>query len=102
MHQPGCLLGHCLAGGMIAMSQGTRRNAGAEIDEIVLLRVPQRRVLTADKIPTLSGRPYPVVLTMRTDAKPGQYTRVTTQAAEFDIRLPNYLFTRSNLRNPRD
>jgi len=59
------------------------------------------RVMTADKISNLGGRPYPVVLTMRTDAKPGQYTRVTTKTAEFDTALPSYLFTRSNLANPR-
>ena len=60
------------------------------------------RIMTADKVSTLAGRPYPVVLTMRTDAKPGQYTQVTTKSAEFDIALPSYLFTQSNLRNPRD
>jgi outer membrane lipoprotein-sorting protein len=59
------------------------------------------RIMTADKIGTLGGRPYPLVMTMKTDAKPGQYTRVTTKSAEFDISLPSYLFTRSNLQNPR-
>jgi len=59
------------------------------------------RIMTADRISVLGGRPYPVVLTMKTDAKPGQYTRVTTTAAEFDIALPAYLFTQSNLQNPR-
>jgi len=60
------------------------------------------RTMTADKIATLSGRPYPVVMTMRTDAEPGQYTRITTKSAEFNIDIPSYLFTKSNLQNPRD
>lgn len=59
------------------------------------------RVMTADKIATLSGRPYPVVMTMRADNKPGEFTRVTTKKAEFDIKIPSYLFTKSNLQNPR-
>ncbi len=60
------------------------------------------RVMTADRISNLGGRPYPTVMTMRTDAKPGQFTRVTTTQAEFNINVPGYLFTRSNLENPRD
>lgn len=59
------------------------------------------RIMTADTIGTLGGRPYPLVMTMKTDAKPGQFTRVTTKSAEFDITLPAYLFTQSNLQNPR-
>jgi len=60
------------------------------------------RIMTTDKISRLGGRPYPVVLTMKTDAKPDQYTRITTKSAEFDIDLPSYLFTKSNLQNPRN
>ncbi len=60
------------------------------------------RVMTADKIATLGGRPYPVDLTMRRDAKPGQFTRVTTNSAEFNIKIPAYMFTQSNLQNPRN
>lgn len=60
------------------------------------------RSMTADNIVVLSGRPYPVVMTMRTVAKPGQWTRITTVAAEFSIKIPNYVFTKSNLQNPRD
>ena len=59
------------------------------------------RVMKADKIGTLSGRPYPVVMTMKTDAKPGQFTRVTTTSAEFNVSIPAYIFTKSNLQNPR-
>ncbi len=60
------------------------------------------RIMESDKIATLSGRPYPVVLTMRSDNKPGEYTQVTTKKAEFNINVPSYLFTKSNLQNPRN
>ncbi len=59
------------------------------------------RSMVADRVGNLGGRPYPVVLTMSSVATPGQYTRITTKSAEFDIDLPDYLFTRSNLQNPR-
>jgi outer membrane lipoprotein-sorting protein len=59
------------------------------------------RVMKADKIATLSGRPYPVVMTMKTDAKPGQFTRVTTKTADFNQSIPAHIFTKSNLQNPR-
>ncbi|MFT4716909.1 MAG: outer membrane lipoprotein-sorting protein [Paracoccaceae bacterium] len=59
------------------------------------------RVMSADKIGMLSGRPYPVVMTMKTDAKPGQFTRVTTKSASFNQPIPPYIFTKSNLQNPR-
>lgn len=59
------------------------------------------RVMKADKIGVLGGRPYPVVMTMKTDAKPGQYTRITTKSAAFNIAIPAYMFTKSNLQNPR-
>ncbi len=59
------------------------------------------RIMKAEKIQTLGGRPYPVVMTMRTDAKPGQFTRVTTKSAQFNLSIPGYIFTKSNLQNPR-
>ena len=34
------------------------------------------RVMTTDRVDRIGGRPYPVVMTMRTDAKPGQFTRI--------------------------
>ncbi|MFQ5623593.1 MAG: outer membrane lipoprotein-sorting protein [Paracoccaceae bacterium] len=59
------------------------------------------RKMTTDRIGVLGGRPYPVVLTMRTIAKKGQFTRITTKSAEFGIPLPAWVFTKSNLQNPR-
>ena len=61
---------------------------------------PVRR-MTTDKIGKLGGRDYPVVLTMKPVTKPGQWTRIDTTAGKFNISLPNYIFTRSNLQNPR-
>ena len=59
------------------------------------------RTMTTDKIAPLGGRDYPVVLTMKPMAKSGQWTRIETTAGKFDISLPDYIFTRSNLQNPR-
>jgi len=52
-------------------------------------------------ISELGGRPYPVEMVMRSEEKPDQWTRVPTLNARFDIELPSWLFTQSNLRNPR-
>ena len=59
------------------------------------------RTMTTDKIGSLGGRTYPLVLTMRPAANPDQWTRIETTAGKFDISLPDYIFTRSNLQNPR-
>jgi len=60
------------------------------------------RKMVTNRVGTLGGRPYPLVLTMSSVNKPGQWTRITTKSAEFNISFPAYLFTRSNLQNPRD
>jgi len=59
------------------------------------------RVMTADKVATLAGRPYPVTMIMRPLDQPGQWTRIETSNAEFNVGLPAWLFTLSNLQNPR-
>ena len=61
---------------------------------------PVRR-LVADKIGTLGDRPYPVVMTMHPLDVPGQWTRIETSNGQFNIGVPAYLFTLSNLQNPR-
>jgi outer membrane lipoprotein-sorting protein len=61
---------------------------------------PARR-MTADKIAPLGGRSYPVEMTMHPLDQPGQWTRIDTQSAQFDLGAPAYLFTLSNLQNPR-
>lgn len=61
---------------------------------------PARRI-SVDKIDALGGRPYPVIMTMHPLDQPGQWTRIETSLAQFNVSLPPYLFTLSNLQNPR-
>lgn len=61
---------------------------------------PVRR-MTTDKAGPLGGRTYPLVMTMRMLDTPGAYTRIETTAADFDAPSPAFLFTLSNLQNPR-
>jgi outer membrane lipoprotein-sorting protein len=60
------------------------------------------RTMTTETIGPLGGRDYPLVLTMRPAGDPGRWTRIETTAGAFDVPLPDTLFTRSNLQNPRD
>ncbi len=60
------------------------------------------REMKTEKVRTFGGRPYPAVMTMRKSAAPDEWTRLETIEARFDIPLPDHLFTRSNLSNPRD
>lgn len=60
------------------------------------------RTMSTDRIRKLAGRDFPVVMTMKTTAAPNEWTRMETIDAKFDVDLPNYLFTKSNLTNPRD
>ena len=60
------------------------------------------RQMTTDKVGRIGGRDYPVVLTMRPVGKTGQWTRLVTTEAQFNIPISGYVFTRSNLQNPRD
>jgi outer membrane lipoprotein-sorting protein len=59
------------------------------------------RKLETTKIAPLGGRPYPVEMRMSTDRKPGQWTEMRYRKGIFNLALPDYLFTLSNLRNPR-
>lgn len=61
---------------------------------------PVRR-LKATKIAPLGGRPYPVIMQMHALNKPGQWTQIRYAKGVFNLALPGYLFTLSNLRNPR-
>ena len=61
---------------------------------------PARRMDT-DRIGQLGGRPYPVVMTMRPLDQPGQWTRIETTAGRFNLAVPAWRFTLSNLQNPR-
>ena len=59
------------------------------------------RRLQTDKIRPLGGRPYPVELRMIDMEKEGHWTTLITEQAHFEVDIPSYLFTLSNLRNPR-
>ena len=60
------------------------------------------RTMVTEKVGPIGGRQYPLVMTMHPQDAPGQWTRVETQAAQFDTTAPDYLFTLSNLQNPRE
>jgi hypothetical protein len=59
------------------------------------------RSLETLKIAPLGGRPYPVVMRMSTLDKADHWTEMRYAKGKFDLALPDYLFTLSNLRNPR-
>jgi len=58
--------------------------------------------MTTEKVGPIAGRDYPVVIVMRPADEPGKWTRIETTSGAFNITLPAYLFTLSNLQNPRD
>ncbi|MEM9552839.1 MAG: outer membrane lipoprotein-sorting protein [Acidobacteriota bacterium] len=59
------------------------------------------RRMVASRIELMDGRPYPRTLRMIDAEQDGHWTDVLTEAGGFDIEPPSYLFTQSNLRNPR-
>ena len=60
------------------------------------------REMTTEKVGPIGGRDYPVIMTMRPAGEPQKWTRIETKSGRFNITLPAYLFTLSNLQNPRD
>jgi outer membrane lipoprotein-sorting protein len=61
---------------------------------------PIRR-MQVEKIGSLGGRAYPVVMSMHPLDMPAQWTRIETSDGHFDAAVPDYFFTLSNLQNPR-
>lgn len=59
------------------------------------------RALKTLKVAPIGGRPYPARMRMSVIDKPGHWTEITTTRGRFNLKLPVYLFTLSNLRNPR-
>lgn len=57
--------------------------------------------LTAQKIGRLGGRPYVTELRMRPLDKDGQWTEIRYLKGRFDVTIPKFVFSLSNLRNPR-
>lgn len=60
------------------------------------------RTMTTQKVGAIDGRPYPVIMVMRPADASGNWTRLVTKSGRFNLGLPAYVFTRSNLRNPRN
>ncbi|MFI4974354.1 MAG: outer membrane lipoprotein-sorting protein [Caulobacterales bacterium] len=61
---------------------------------------PARQMQT-DRIGALGDRQYPLTMTMHPLDQPGQWTRIDTSDGRFNVGVPAYLFTLSNLQNPR-
>ena len=59
------------------------------------------RRMVASRIELMDGQPYPRRLRMTDAEEEGHWTEVLTEAGHFDVNPPAYLFTQSNLRNPR-
>ncbi len=53
------------------------------------------------EIEEMGGRPVAKVFRMGKVDTPDEWTQLTTEAIEFDIDVPDSMFTLSNLRNPR-
>ena len=60
------------------------------------------RNMTTGKVGRIGGRDYPVVMTMTPANEPEKWTRIETRSGNFNIDMPGYLFTLSNLQNPRN
>jgi outer membrane lipoprotein-sorting protein len=59
------------------------------------------KVLQTLDVAVMDGRPVARVMRMGEVGKPGEWTELTAERIEFDLDLPDELFTLSNLRNPR-
>ena len=57
--------------------------------------------MRTNKVGPLGGREYPLVMTMKKAGEKDEWTRISFQSGKFDLELPDAIFTRSNLRNPR-
>jgi len=53
------------------------------------------------KIDSIGGRLYPVVMRMTNFDEADHWTQIETHKAVFNIEIPGFIFTQSNLRNPR-
>jgi outer membrane lipoprotein-sorting protein len=59
------------------------------------------KVLQTLEVAEMGGRPVARVMRMGKVDAPGEWTQLTAEDIEFDLDLPDELFTLSNLRNPR-
>ncbi|MBT8059873.1 MAG: outer membrane lipoprotein-sorting protein [Xanthomonadales bacterium] len=59
------------------------------------------KTLKTLEVEEMDGRPVARVMRMGKIDTPGEWTQLTANHIEFDVELPETLFTLSNLRNPR-
>lgn len=59
------------------------------------------KVLETLDVAVMDGRPVARVMRMGEVDTPGEWTQLTAEQIDFDVDLPDELFTLSNLRNPR-
>jgi len=57
--------------------------------------------LSTSKVGVMGGRVVAIQQRMAKIETPNEYTEIRLITAEFDIKIPNNMFTLSNLRNPR-
>jgi outer membrane lipoprotein-sorting protein len=62
---------------------------------------PVKYLKTLD-IREMGGRMFAVKQQMRHHEKEDEWTEISVQVLDFDKKIPDYLFTLSNLRNPRE
>jgi len=60
------------------------------------------KMLKTLEIRPMGGRMFPVRQRMNMLEKPDEWTEISIQALDFEREIPDYLFTLSNLRNPRE
>ena len=60
------------------------------------------KILNTLDIREMGGRMFAVQQRMNMLEKDGEWTEISVQALDFEREIPDYLFTLSNLRNPRD
>ncbi|MFP4476068.1 MAG: outer membrane lipoprotein-sorting protein [Desulfatibacillaceae bacterium] len=57
--------------------------------------------LVTERIEEMGGRLLPVVMKMERVEESGDYTKLIYEEVAFDMNLPDNMFTRASLRNPR-
>lgn len=58
--------------------------------------------LITDEIREMGGRMFAVKQRMVQQEKPEEWTEISVQQLDFDMPIPDYIFTLANLRNPRE
>ena len=74
----------------ILMSEQFYDQAMQRVKEMVTLKIAQ-----------IGGRTYPVLLRMMNLEEADHWTEVATDSAQFNLSIPDYIFTQANLRHPR-